>query len=335
MKKFETFFILCSTENNGETGQGIYTGDSGEGENDTTDVEQTDPLAEADSALEEDKNKGGESSSESTNQENNSTEGAVPIDPVECVAEGNSNPEEEEIVDDPNWGMEDTQDEQEETNPEEEELIQNAEEDGVDESKIEQYAKTYTFVSLSSSMTMYEQQAFYEAYSKLPSTLQTIEVLIKIDNSLEAAGKYDRGGIITFRDVKSIQDSITEEFVHAYQDCIMGWNSMSDSRAEIEFEAKMIITMNEYIETGLVVGVLSGVGLSIYEFFADCMGDDVCNPNVESYSWDIFNAEVFKDRASSFFESWRDLDTEYSDLPVNEDYEWNFWDDLIAIYKTN
>ncbi len=39
MKSFETFFTLCSPEDESQTGSGAYSDDTGEGENDTTDEE--------------------------------------------------------------------------------------------------------------------------------------------------------------------------------------------------------------------------------------------------------------------------------------------------------
>ena len=38
---------MCSPEDEGQTGQGVYSGDAGDGENDTPDEEYVDPLEAA------------------------------------------------------------------------------------------------------------------------------------------------------------------------------------------------------------------------------------------------------------------------------------------------
>lgn len=86
MKNFETFFTLCSPEDEGQTGSGVYSGDTGEGENDTTDEEYVDPLDEADNALDDEGTNGTvitDNGEEETVVE--TPEGTNPIDPVEVV----------------------------------------------------------------------------------------------------------------------------------------------------------------------------------------------------------------------------------------------------------
>lgn len=331
MKKFETFFILCSTENNGETGQGIYTGDSGEGENDTTDVEQTDPLAEADSALEEDENKGGESSSESTNQENNSTEGAVPIDPVECVAEGNSNPEEEEIVDDPNWGMEDTQDEQEEKNPEEEELIQNAEEENVEETELNKYMETFQKVTWDNSSTNAERLAFYEIYSKLPKALQNIPIKVQFDKTLSSLGKQEHF-VITFRDIYAMRSSITEEFIHAYQEKVKGWDTMLCSRSEMEFQAKLVTYLNGWCDQN-DNDMLSFIHSDYYVYKLEFFRNNCFEQPFPGAQWQDFDMIYFLDNYMELFNIFCNYyrnDPYYGATP-NPYFNWD-WDYLLRIF---
>lgn len=117
MKNFETFFTLCSPEDEGQTGSGVYSGDTGEGENDTTDEEYVDPLDEADNALDDEGTNGPvitDNGEEETVVE--VPEDANPIDPVPVVTTP-SEPEDEEpddnpdddsgVADDSNWGMND------------------------------------------------------------------------------------------------------------------------------------------------------------------------------------------------------------------------------------
>ena len=109
MKNFETFFTLCSPEDEGQTGSGAYSGDVGEGENDTPDVEYVDPLDDADGNLDKEETNG------TVITDNGEMETVVegtgdanPIDPVEVVTTptepNNENPD-DNPEDDSNWGM--------------------------------------------------------------------------------------------------------------------------------------------------------------------------------------------------------------------------------------
>ena len=117
MKNFETFFTLCSPEDEDQTGQGVYSDDTGEGENDTTDEEYVDPLDEADNALDDEGTNGTvitDNGEEETVVE--TPEGTNPIDPVEVVTTptepNNENPD-DNPEDDSNWGMDEDENSEE------------------------------------------------------------------------------------------------------------------------------------------------------------------------------------------------------------------------------
>lgn len=116
IKKLEKQFILCDAVEDPQTGQGVYSDDSGEGENDFNEEEVTDPEAEADSNLDAEPDQ----NTDTTYTDNGEMEtvvdvpeGTNPIDPVPVETtpvEDEENQEDDpgadsDVTDDPNWGM--------------------------------------------------------------------------------------------------------------------------------------------------------------------------------------------------------------------------------------
>lgn len=119
IKKLEKQFILCDAVEDPQTGQGVYSDDSGEGENDFNEEEVTDPEAEADSNLDAEPDQ----NTDTTYTDNGEMETVVdvpgdtnPIDPVPVETtpvEDEENQEDDpgadsDVTDDPNWGMDDS-----------------------------------------------------------------------------------------------------------------------------------------------------------------------------------------------------------------------------------
>ena len=318
MKNFETFFTLCSPEDEGQTGSGAYSGDVGEGENDTPDVEYVDPLDDADGNLDKEETNG------TVITDNGEMETVVegtgdanPIDPVEVVTTptepNNENPDDnpEDDLDFtyvPELGMNENGNYsgEGEGNIEEEEQDDESsiEDNNEDDISLEEYAAKYPCVQFDENLSQKEMLEFYKAFATMPSVFRSMEITVRFDKTITEAGNCVRE-TVTFRDIEAMKNSIFEELFHAYQSNIKGWNLMCDTRAESEFEAKMTQAMLDYTTKGGFLGDFStcdqpytredgSQGSVLYDFFQACFSDAYyLSDEFKNDAWQFFDEDVF------------------------------------------
>lgn len=364
MKNFETFFTLCSPEDEGQTGQGVYSDDTGEGENDTTDEEYVDPLDEADNAL-DDEGTNGTVITDNGEMETvvEGTGDANPIDPVEVVTTptepNNENPDDnpEDDLDFtyvPELGMNENGNYsgEGEGNIEEEEQDDESsiEDNNEDDISLEEYAAKYPCVQFGENLSQEEMLEFYKAFATMPSVFRSMEITVKFDKTITEAGNCVRE-TVTFRDIEAMKNSIFEELFHAYQANIKGWNLMCETRAESEFETKMTQAMLDYTTKG---GCIEGFGivvndaenndntteagnnnnsLIVYHFIEDCFGHaDYLSDEFKNDPWQFFDEDVFLAGFEEIFNFWLNTPNGY-DCPANEDYDWGYWNDWFDILR--
>ena len=320
----------------------------------------------------------GSSSGQTPNGESDPTSGTVPIDPVEVVgyptdpadtpsdAEGpeeeeedvyygedsdvndNSAPDNEYEYGDDGEGDGNTNDDdtQSSTEQSEEEKTENTTTEPTEEeiaAILSDFAEKHPRIIFDSSMTTEQKVAFINEFlKKIPSTMQTLEVTIKFNEAQKTGGQYDQG-TITFKSLSGLNDSIIEEYIHANQHAIIGWEYMKQSRAETEFEAKMIDSLNYFAHHGFPnqdwIDITDG-GKSLYEFIANCFGYTAMTAPVENNMniWDEFNQSVFDDGFERLFELWIKMpkEDEKDQYTPNADYDWSlYWEELIHPFKYN
>lgn len=205
------------------------------------------------------------------------------------------------------------------------------------------FAEKHPRIIFDSSMTTEQKVAFINEFlKKIPSTMQTLEVTIKFNEAQKTGGQYDQG-TITFKSLSGLNDSIIEEYIHANQHAIIGWEYMKQSRAETEFEAKMIDSLNYFAHHGFPnqdwIDITDG-GKSLYEFIANCFGYTAMTAPVENNMniWDEFNQSVFDDGFERLFELWIKMpkEDEKDQYTPNADYDWSlYWEELIHPFKYN
>lgn len=377
MKKFEKELLFSQVEDettsngNGSTGE-----NAGEGENDAPEQEPVDEGAEADNNMYDGQD--GSSSGQTPNGESDPTSGTVLIDPVEVVgyptdpadtpsdAEGpeeeeedvyygedsdindNSAPDNEYEYGDDGEGDGNTNDDdtQSSTEQSKEEKTENTTTEPTEEeiaAILSDFAEKHPRIIFDSSMTTEQKVAFINEFlKKIPSTMQTLEVTIKFNEAQKTGGQYDQG-TITFKSLSGLNDSIIEEYIHANQHAIIGWEYMKQSRAETEFEAKMIDSLNYFAHHGFPnqdwIDITDG-GKSLYEFIANCFGYTAMTAPVENNMniWDEFNQSVFDDGFERLFELWIKMpkEDEKDQYTPNADYDWSlYWEELIHPFKYN
>lgn len=378
MKKFEKELLFSQVEDettsngNGSTGE-----NAGEGENDDApEQEPVDEGAEADNNMYDGQD--GSSSGQTPNGESDPTSSTVLIDPVEVVgyptdpadtpsdAEGpeeeeedvyygedsdindNSAPDNEYEYGDDGEGDGNTNDDdtQSSTEQSKEEKTENTTTEPTEEeiaAILSDFAEKHPRIIFDSSMTTEQKVAFINEFlKKIPSTMQTLEVTIKFNEAQKTGGQYDQG-TITFKSLSGLNDSIIEEYIHANQHAIIGWEYMKQSRAETEFEAKMIDSLNYFAHHGFPnqdwIDITDG-GKSLYEFIANCFGYTAMTAPVENNMniWDEFNQSVFDDGFERLFELWIKMpkEDEKDQYTPNADYDWSlYWEELIHPFKYN
>ena len=377
MKKFEKELLFSQVEDettsngNGSTGE-----NAGEGENDAPEQEPVDEGAEDDNNMYDGQD--GSSSGQTPNGESDPTFGTVLIDPVEVVgyptdpadtpsdAEGpeeeeedvyygedsdindNSAPDNEYEYGDDGEGDGNTNDDdtQSSTEQSKEEKTENTTTEPTEEeiaAILSDFAEKHPRIIFDSSMTTEQKVAFINEFlKKIPSTMQTLEVTIKFNEAQKTGGQYDQG-TITFKSLSGLNDSIIEEYIHANQHAIIGWEYMKQSRAETEFEAKMIDSLNYFAHHGFPnqdwIDITDG-GKSLYEFIANCFGYTAMTAPVENNMniWDEFNQSVFDDGFERLFELWIKMpkEDEKDQYTPNADYDWSlYWEELIHPFKYN
>ena len=358
MKNFETFFTLCSPEDEGQTGSGAYSGDVGEGENDTPDVEYVDPLDDADGNLDKEETNG------TVITDNGEMETVVegtgdanPIDPVEVVTTptepNNENPDDnpEDDLDFtyvPELGMNENGNYsgEGEGNIEEEEQDDESsiEDNNEDDISLEEYAAKYPCVQFDENLSQKEMLEFYKAFATMPSVFRSMEITVRFDKTITEAGNCVRE-TVTFRDIEAMKNSIFEELFHAYQSNIKGWNLMCDTRAESEFEAKMTQAMLDYTTKGGFLGDFStcdqpytredgSQGSVLYDFFQACFSDAYyLSDEFKNDAWQFFDEDVFLAGFEEIFNIWHNNSGEYQKYPINEDYDWSYWSDWFDILR--
>ncbi len=363
MKKFEKELLFSQVEGETTTGSGNGTTgeNAGEGENDAPEQEPVDEGAEDD---------------------NNMYDGGI-IDPVEVVAyptdpadtpSDAEGPEEEEdesyygddsdVNDnsapdneyeygddgegDGNTNEDDTQSSTEQSEEEKTETNETVLTEEQIATLLNNFADTFPNVSFDGSLTVEQKIAFIDAFLKLPSTLRNLNITVKFDDSLDAAGSY-LNNIVTFRDVSSVAQATLEEFIHAYQDTIKSPEVMQATHAESEFEAKMLQVLNDYAQNGIIVSHLPILGeypdpdvggddyyddvSNLLDNFAErCFnGANATNLLNEPDLWNHFEFTVFEEEFEYFFHIWISLDTGYS-YDANNYYNWEYWEDLFNIF---
>ncbi len=380
MKKFEKELLFSQVEGETTTGSGNGTTgeNAGEGENDAPEQEPVDEGAEADNNMYDGQD--GSSSGQTPNGESDPTSGTVLIDPIEVVgyptdpadtpsdAEGpeeeeedvyygedsnindNSAPDNEYEYGDDGEGDGNTNDDdtQSSTEQSEEEKTETNETVLTEEqiaTLLNNFADTFPNVSFDGSLTVEQKIAFIDAFLKLPSTLRNLNITVKFDDSLDAAGSY-LNNIVTFRDVSSVAQATLEEFIHAYQDTIKSPEVMQATHAESEFEAKMLQILDNFAQLGSITETQLILGdpdkytddkyielyNQIYEFAKACFsGKDNRDLEDEQYPWSFFDITVFLENFESILELWLDANTGYKNKR-NESYDWGFWENLFNIF---
>ena len=349
MKNFETFFTLCSPEDEGQTGSGVYSGDTGEGENDTTDEEYVNPLDEADNAL-DDEGTNGTVITDNGEEETvvKTPEGTNPIDPVEVVTTPTEPEDDPDFIYVPELGMNENGNYsgEGEGNIEEEEQDDESsiEDNNEGDISLEAYAAKYPCVQFDENLSQEEMLEFYKALSTMPSVFRSLEVTVKFDKTITEEGNCVRE-TITFRDIEAMTNSIFEELFHVYQNNIKGWNLMCDTRAESEFEAKMTQAMLDYTTKGGFLGDFStcdqpytredgSQGSVLYDFFKACFSDaDHLSDEFKNDAWQFFDEDVFLAGFEEIFNIWHNNSGEYQKYPINEDYDWSYWSDWFDILR--
>ncbi len=353
IKKLEKQFILCDAVDDSQIGQGVYSDDSGEGENDFNEEEVTDPEAEADSNLDAEPDPANPYAN-TTYTDNGEMEivvevpgGTNPIDPVPVETtpvEDEENQEgdpgaDSDVTDDPNWGMDDSGNSTESEGDVEEEEF-----DDEDDYNLDEYILLCPFAQIEGKASKEEKEAVYIALLTMPSAFRNIELIFRFNNQIDTPGRYLCGGIVEFRSKEDVSKAIFEECFHAYQEVIKGWNLMCDTRAETEFEAKMITALMDYTtkegcltELGSIDAVITledGSQVSvIYHFFDVCFsGADTSSSEFKNDPWQFFDEDAFLDGFADIFELWLNSPTGY-DQHRNDDYDWGYWSYWIDILR--
>ena len=244
MKKFYENFVLRSTENGGEnSGGGNPNPNAGEGENDETEQEYVDPYAEDDSAMYED---------EEPIIDGGTIPGVVVVAPaLPDDDEGDGDEGDDETIPEPDEEEDDGEGEGdiEEETPETEEKpgeVSSLSQEERQAIMMREFYQNNTNVKFGGVLTLEQKMAFVEAFYSLPKMLQKLSVTVKFNPAMQESGSCLRGGVITFRNPGCVKEAILEEYIHAYQEMLMGWSQMNASRAQCEFEAKMIEHLNYF-----------------------------------------------------------------------------------------
>ena len=375
MKKFEKELLFLQVEGETTTGSGNGTTgeNAGEGENDAPEQEPVDEGAENDNNMYDGQDgtssgqtpdgQGNSSSEQTQDGQNSSSSGQNPegqgadsgygweedIPSVTIIGHPPVNNEEEPDEDEGdeyenNDVNED--DTQKSTEQSEEEKTENTTTEPTEEeiaAILSDFAEKHPRIIFDSSMTTEQKVAFINEFlKKIPSTMQTLEVTIKFNKAQKPGGQYDQG-TITFKSLSGLNDSIIEEYIHANQHAIIGWEYMKQTRAETEFEAKMIDSLNYFAHHGFPnqdwIDITDG-GKSLYEFIANCFGYTAMTAPVENNMniWDEFNQSVFDDGFERLFELWIKMpkEDEKDQYTPNADYDWSlYWEELIHPFKYN
>lgn len=339
--------ILCNTtEDETGGGQGVYSDDSGEGESEFMGEEPIDQGAEDDSNLDADPNN---PYANTTYTEPGEFEtvvddptGSNPIDPVETVTdpynpddEGDEE-EDDSIIDDPNWGLNNEDLDEQEGDGLDEEDEGN---DELKERELDRYTDEFPFVEFSENMSLADRLVFFQEYANLPKGLKNIELVVALNDKMDVPGRYNMNGTIEFRSRGEISGCIIEECIHAYQDCVKGWNEMVASRLETEFEAKMTIALYEFTTETVIRNEISQINPNdrdiVYNFFNDCFGgiENVLSNEFLENPWSFFDEEVFLNGFETLYDLWLEAGNGYQEYQPNWDYEWNYWIDWINILR--